>query len=76
MKNKREQLNKQTLLLIQEEGKYKKGVEEIKQTIVNIQKTVKDSVLEQAQKRKKIRDDLEKPLDDIRNKIKYFETES
>ena len=70
MKNRREQLNKQALLLIDEEGRYKKGIEEIKQTIVNIQKAVKDTVQEQAKKRKKIEDDLEKSLDDIRNKIK------
>jgi hypothetical protein len=30
--------------LIDEEGRYKKGIEEIKKTIVNIQNTVKDSV--------------------------------
>ncbi len=76
MKQKREQLNRDALLLIEEEGRYKKGIEEIKQTIVNIQKTVKESVEEEDKKRKKIEDDLEKSLTDIRNKIVEFEAES
>lgn len=72
MKNEREKLSREALFLIEEKSKLDAGINEIKRTIVNIQKTLKESVEEEVNKRKKIEDDLEKSLDEIRGKIKEF----
>ena len=45
-------------MLIEEKNKMDGGINEIKKTIVNIQKTLKESVEEEVNKRKKIEDDL------------------
>lgn len=45
-------------------------------TIISIQKTLKESIDEEVNKRKKIEDDLEKSLDEIRNKIVEFTSET
>lgn len=46
MKNKRDQLNREALFLVEEKSRFERGIDEIKSTIVNIQKTVKNSVEE------------------------------
>lgn len=51
----------------------KVSIEEINDTIKKIQKTVGESIKEEANKRKKIEDDLEKSLTEIRDKITTFE---
>lgn len=58
MKNEREKLSREALMLIEEKNKMDGGINEIKKTIVNIQKTLKESVEEEVNKRKKIEDDL------------------
>lgn len=54
MKNEREKLSREALMLIEEKNKMDGGINEIKKTIVNIQKTLKESVEEEVNKRKKI----------------------
>lgn len=72
MKNEKERLSREALNLIEEKQRIESGIDEIKKTILNIQKTVKESVEEEVKKRQKIEDDLEKSLNDIRGKIAEF----
>ena len=44
MKNDREKLNRDALMLMEEKARYEGGISEIKKTIVNIQKTLQESV--------------------------------
>ena len=44
MKNDREKLSREALPLMEEKNKMEAGINEIKKTIVNIQKTLKESV--------------------------------
>ena len=67
IKNEKEKLSKLSLSLLEEKGRYESGIEEIKKTIINIQKTVEESVKDEAKKRAEIEDNLEKSLEEIRN---------
>jgi predicted nucleic acid-binding Zn-ribbon protein len=51
MKTERDKLSKDALLLLEEKTKFENGIDEIKRTIVNIQKTVAESVQEEVKKR-------------------------
>lgn len=44
LKNDKEKLNRDALMLLEEKSRFEAGVAEIQKTIVNIQKTVKESV--------------------------------
>jgi hypothetical protein len=46
IKSKREQVNRETLSLLDDKNRFEGGIDEIKKTILNIQKTVKQSVEE------------------------------
>ena len=72
MKAEKERFSKEAITLLEDKQRIEGGIDEIKKTILNIQKTVKESVEEEVKKRKKIEDDLEKSLDDIRAKISEF----
>ena len=51
MKNEKEKSSKLSLSFLEEKGRYESGIEEIKKTIINIQKTVEESVKDEAKKR-------------------------
>ena len=44
MKNEKDKLSREALFLIEEKGRFEGGIDEIKKTIANIQKTVAESV--------------------------------
>lgn len=54
MKNEREKLNRDALNLVEEKARYEGGISEIKNTILNIQKTLQKSVEDESNKRKQI----------------------
>lgn len=54
MKNEREKLNRDALNLVEEKARYEGGISEIKNTILNIQKTLQKTVEEETNKRKQI----------------------
>lgn len=58
---------------VDDKDRTSKAIENIKQTISDIQKTVKDTQVEEETKRNKIETELEKSLDDIRDKIRTHE---
>lgn len=62
LKSEREKCNRDAILLFEEKQRFESGISEIKNTILNIQKTIKESVDEETNKRKKIEDDLENSL--------------
>ena len=51
IKNEKEKLSRDALFLIEEKGRFEGGISEIKRTIANIQKTVAESVQDEAKKR-------------------------
>ena len=76
MKNEKEKLSRDALFMIEEKGRFEGGISEIKRTIGNIQKTVAESVLDEAKKRAEIESNLEKSLTEIRDKIVEFQGET
>ena len=62
IKNEKEKLSRDALFMIEEKGRFEGGISEIKRTIGNIQKTVAESVVDEAKKRAEIESNLEKSL--------------
>lgn len=65
-------MNKERLFALEDKERLALSVKEIQDTIKKIQETVKSSVEEEAQKRQKIEDDMEKSLGEIQDKIVTF----
>lgn len=61
---------------VAEKEKYSEAIEDIKTTIAKIKKTVKDAQTEEDKKRANIETDLEKSLNEIREKIKTQDEEA
>ena len=58
IKNEKEKLSRDALFMIEEKGRFEGGISEIKRTIGNIQKTVAESVVDEAKKRAEIESNL------------------
>lgn len=58
---------------IDDKERYSRSIVEIKDTIGKIQKAIEESVKDEENKRKKIQEDLDKSIAEIRQKIVAFE---
>jgi uncharacterized protein YlxW (UPF0749 family) len=69
-------VTKEQLRFVEEKERLQAGIKEIQETILKIQNAIAESVKEEENKKKKMEDDLEISLKEIRDKIQVFEEES
>lgn len=69
-------MNREKINALDDKERYNRSITEIKETIKKIQKAIEDSVKEESEKRRKIEDDLDKSIADIKEKIEAFHKES